>query len=95
MSGCHVVVGEGVLVGAVGGTTVGERVGDVAWVVGLGGAVVGTPVGLGPRGAVVVVDSRLGVGVTFSDEGARVVGACVPESPFGGAVAAGAGRTPR
>jgi hypothetical protein len=92
---CQVVVGEGVLVGAVGGTTVGAGAGDVAWVVGLAGAVVGAPVGLGPMGAVVIVESWLGDEVVDRGVGARVAGVWTRGVLTGGVVAAGSGRTQR
>ena len=86
-------MGEGVLVGAVGGTTVGAGACVGGSVVGTVAGVVGEPVNEPPGGAVVTVDSWLGDEVVERGVGARVAGVRTTWVLRGGGVPAGAGRT--
>jgi hypothetical protein len=86
-------VGEGVLVGAVGGTTVGAGACVGGSVVGTVAGVVGEPVGEPPGGAVVAVDSLVGAAVVVcgAGDGVDLVRTtCLVE---GGSVPADTGRT--
>jgi|GEM_PF-2910028 len=91
--GCQVVVGAGVLVGAVGGTTVGAGGGAGGLLVGTVAAVLGEPVDGPPAGAVAAVDSWLGAAVVVWGVGARVTGVRTTWVLRGAGVPAVAGRT--
>jgi hypothetical protein len=86
-------VGEGVLVGAVGGTTVGVGACVGGFVVGVVAGVVGETVDNPPGCEFVVVGSWLGAEVVGRGVGARVAGVRTTWVLRGGGVAAGAGRT--